>query len=214
MTERKRAMNGPNGPKKGKAVKKRPPNLPQDVQSTALPVQKPKQKQLGKSKAQVKLRAKKIAAGLIAGKTAGDAIRAAGYSESVAQNPGMVLQNPLIKKTYCEILDAAGVTDAACAQVLADAMRAMRTVSCVSGKDAGSGSVDFVDVEDHQVRLKAVDQVHKVRRRYGETKIITGPDGGPIIVKSTELSDEELSAIAGRGRPGAPQKAKGKKKPA
>lgn len=178
------------------------------------PGNKPKQIQLGKSKVQVKLRAKKIAAGLIAGKTAGDAIRAAGYAESVAQNPGMVLQNPLIKQTYCEILDKAGVTDEACAKVLADAMKAMRTVSCVSGKDAGSGSVDFVDVEDHPVRLKALDQIHRVRGRYIEKRVITGPDGGPIQVKTVDLTDEELLDIARRGRPGAPEKAKGKGKPA
>jgi len=166
----------------------------------ATPTQKPKQKQLGKTKAQVRLRAKKIAAGLIAGKTAKDALLDAGYSQASAHNAAAILDNPLIKQTYCEILDAAGATDEACAKVIVDGMRAMRTVSCVSGKDAGSGSVDFVDVEDHPVRLKAVDMVHKVRGRYVETKKIVGADGGPIQVKAVELSDDELLAIASRGR--------------
>jgi hypothetical protein len=36
---------------------------------------------------------------------------------------------------------------------------AQKTVSCISGKDAGSGSVDFVEVPDNQVQLGAVKEV-------------------------------------------------------
>jgi hypothetical protein len=199
-------------------AKKQPPQLSQEAIKNDRPISprtgKPLQKQLGKTKAQVKLRAKKIAAGLIMGMTGGEAVRAAGYSMSGKANPGTILSNPLIKQTYCEILDAAGATDEACAKVIVDGMRAMRAVSCISGKDAGSGSVDFVDVEDHPVRLKAVDMVHKVRGRYVDKKIITGPDGGPVRVKAVELTDEELFAIASRGRPGVNKAAKSPRKPA
>lgn len=175
---------------------------------------RPMQKQLGKSKKALELRGKKIAIGLLEGKTQEQALIDAGYSPTSARNPSEILENPVIKQIYCEILDKAGATDEACAKVIFDAMRATRTVSCVSGKDAGSGSVDFVDVEDHPVRLKAVDMVHKVRGRYVEKKVITGPDGGPVIVKTTDLTDEELLDIASRGRPRTAAKKKSSRKPA
>ena len=173
--------------------------------------QKPKQKQLGKSKGDIIRRTRIMAKSVLSGKSETQAALDAGYSPASAQNVGKILENPLIKKTYCQILDAAGATDEACAKVVFDAMNATRTVSCVSGKDADSGTVDFVDVDDHPTRLRAVDMVHKVRGRYVETKKIVGPDGGPVQVKAVELSDDELLVIASSGRIGIIKEAKGKK---
>jgi len=193
----------PKGP-----MKKRAPQSPQEagnaIEGISPIAPKPKQKQLGKSKDAIKRRARVMAKAVLAGKTETQAALEAGYSPASAQNVGAILENPLVKQTYCQILDAAGATDEACAKVIVDAMKAVRTVSCISGKDANAGTVDFVDVDDHPTRLKAVDMIHKVRARYVEKKVITGPDGGPILVKATELTDAELFIIASRGRTGTP----------
>jgi hypothetical protein len=206
IAKRKTAKKTAKTAAKKAPVKKQPPQMPPEATKppeAISPIKgKTKKKPLGKSKVQIKLRAKKIAAGLIAGKNQGDILREIGYSETVAQNPSGVLQNALIKKTYCEILDAAGATDERCARVISEGMEAMRTVSCISGKDADSKTVDFVDVIDHPVRLKAVDMVHKVRGRYVEKKP-TGDDGS-LTIKIVDMSDAELLILARRGRSGAP----------
>ena len=44
-------------------------------------------------------------------------------------------------------------------QKLAELMNATRTVSCVKGKDANSGTVDFVDVPDYPVQLNTVKTI-------------------------------------------------------
>lgn len=42
-------------------------------------------------------------------------------------------------------------------------LEAQKTVSCVSGKDAGAGTVDFVDVPDYMTQLKAIDIITDIR---------------------------------------------------
>jgi phage terminase small subunit len=96
------------------------------------------QKQLGKSKTLLEMRARKIALAVLSGKTETQAALEAGYSPSTAKNVGEILENPVVKRVYNETLDKAGATDEACAKVIVDALDAMKTVSCVSGKDAGS----------------------------------------------------------------------------
>lgn len=169
-------------------------------QKKAPPSAKPKQKQANKTKLALKMRAKTMIKAMLAGKNQTQAAIEAGYSPSYAKNVGEILENPVVKQTYCQILDAAGATDEACAKVVVDAMKAMRTISCVSGKDAGSGSVDFVDVDDHPVRLKAVDMVHKVRGRYVEKKDPPpGTVNNSININVWEIDDDALLDIARRG---------------
>lgn len=77
-----------------------------------LPTKKPKQKQLGKTKNDLKIRARKIAQALIAGKTETEAVKSAGYSAAYANSQkNEILKNPVIQKTFNQILDAAGLTD-------------------------------------------------------------------------------------------------------
>ena len=56
-------------------------------------------------------------------------------------------------------LKKAGLTRSYYMKKLKDLCEAQKSVSCVSGKDAGAGSVDFVDVPDNQVQLGAVKEV-------------------------------------------------------
>ncbi len=157
--------------KKACPVKKQPLKMPQEATKPSQPISprtgKPKQKQLGKSKAQVKLRAKKIAAELIQGKTAKEALLAAGYSLNSANNPAGILENPLIKKTYCEILDEAGAGYKETAKVVADGLKAMKVISAIIiGKSADEKTNDFIEVEDHPTRLRAASEIHRVRGLY------------------------------------------------
>lgn len=120
-------------------------------------VKKPKQKQAGKDKSQVKLRARKVAAGLLAGKTRKQALLDAGYAPSTAACGRPVVQNPIFQQTYKEILDKAGATDELSGIVIAEAMRAER-------REFDGEVLD--KVPDHNVRLKAVAERHKVLSYY------------------------------------------------
>lgn len=56
-------------------------------------------------------------------------------------------------------LQAAGLTRPYYLDKIKELCEATKTVSCVGGKDAGSGSIDFVDVPDYPVQLNAVKVV-------------------------------------------------------
>ena len=72
---------------------------------------KPKQKQLGKSKLLLRERGRKIAVSLLKGKTQQEALIDAGYSPASARNASEILDNPVIREGYCEVLEQAGLTD-------------------------------------------------------------------------------------------------------
>uniref|UniRef100_A0A6H1ZZT3 Terminase n=1 Tax=viral metagenome TaxID=1070528 RepID=A0A6H1ZZT3_9ZZZZ len=75
-------------------------------------LEKPKQKQLGKTKNDLRRRARKIANAIIEGKSETEALKCAGYSASYAlTRKKEILNNPHITKTFASILDAAGLTD-------------------------------------------------------------------------------------------------------
>lgn len=122
------------------------------------------QKQLGKDPAQVRLRAKKVAAAMLAGKTRKQALLEAGYSLWAAKNGLPIVSTPLFKKTYHEILEAAGVTDEACAVVIKDAMAAEKMEIC--GKE-------IEKVPDHPVRLKAIGERHRLLGMYIDKMEVT-----------------------------------------
>jgi hypothetical protein len=56
-------------------------------------------------------------------------------------------------------LKRAGLTRSYYFRKLKEFCEAQKTVSCVSGKGAGSGSVDFVDVPDYRIQLDAVKTI-------------------------------------------------------
>jgi hypothetical protein len=68
-----------------------------------------KQKRLCKTKAAVRQRAKIIAQEMFNGSTAIDAVIKAGYSKDTAVTN--IINNPIVKKTFNELLDKAGLTD-------------------------------------------------------------------------------------------------------
>jgi hypothetical protein len=170
-------------------------------------VPKPKQKQLGKTKDQLRMRGKKIATELLKGKTAKDALQAAGYSEKTARGQAAgILDNPVIQKGYCEVLEKAGLTDEFAAKTHKGVMQANHVLQL--------GGVAIKTQEpDHAIRARGLDMFYKVRGRYVEKKEISGPGGGPIKIQ--DVTDEELlRIITGRGSPGTTEAKKGTRKPA
>jgi hypothetical protein len=78
-----------------------------------------KQKHISKTKQSVKHRAKIIAREMINGATAAEALITAGYSKTNATTT--ILNNPIVKQTFNDLLDKAGLSD----DVLAERIRFM-----------------------------------------------------------------------------------------
>ncbi len=77
-----------------------------------IPTNKPKQKQLGKTKSDLKRRAQIIAKEIINGSALTPALKAAGYSESYANSAQIpIMDNPKIQRTFTQILEKAGLSD-------------------------------------------------------------------------------------------------------
>jgi hypothetical protein len=76
--------------------------------------------------------------------------------------------DPAIKSAMTRALESVGCTDKKIATTVLEALDANKTVSAVSGKDAGAGSVDFVDVPDFPSRLKAAELAGKFRGDFVE----------------------------------------------
>jgi len=147
---------------------------------------KPLQKQLGKSKKALELRAKKIVTALLDGATQEQALLSAGYSAQTAKTQSTaILENPVVQKTFCEILEKVGLTDTYVAKKYRELLDATR-------------KQDGVDVPDYMALARGLDFYYKITNRYVEKKEITGKDGGPIKLES--LTDDELLAIIHRGR--------------
>lgn len=108
----------------------------------------------------------------IEGMTAYDALLKAGYSESVARTQSKaVIGKPRILTAMQKALDKAGINDDMLAGKLKEGLDANKTVSAIGGKDAGAGSVDFVDVPDHSARRQYQDMAHKLRSDYPDPKL-------------------------------------------
>ena len=68
------------------------------------------------------------------------------------------------------------------------------------GEWYGTGdTVIAVQVADLGIRQKGLNEVHKLRGDYPADKQkheVTGPNGGPILTKAVDLTDDELLNIA------------------
>jgi hypothetical protein len=87
-------------------------------------------------------------------------------------------------------LKRAGLTRPFYMQIIKECCEATKSISCISGKDAGSGSVDFVDVPDFRIRLDAVKTIIDL---YGdkspEKHEVTGEVVGALSPELQEMFD-------------------------
>ena len=137
---------------------------------------------VGKSKAAVEMRRKKIVKSITEGKTRKEAGIEAGLSPKTAESQvSQILSEPKVQAAFKEILDKAGVTDERIAEKISNLLDAKKTVSCVSGKDAGAGSVDFVDVDDNTVQLNTAKLASQLRGHLTEKGGDTNINGSVIV---------------------------------
>lgn len=74
-----------------------------------------------------------------------------------------VLGSRMLKKVNIEsVLSIYGLSAEKYLTMLKEGLEANRTISTISGKDANSGTVDFVDVPDHQTRKAYHDKLGKL----------------------------------------------------
>lgn len=114
---------------------------------------KPKKKKLFKRTEQklhrLSVRHQKVVMGIAEGKGHQQAGLDAGIPpKCVAAQVSQIMKMPKVRETLREILMDAGFTDQFYAQKVFEGSEAMKTVSVVSGKDANSETMDFVDVPD------------------------------------------------------------------
>jgi DNA-binding CsgD family transcriptional regulator len=106
---------------------------------------------------------------IASGKTKRQAGLESGYSpKSVSAIVSQNLKKTKIQTALQKALEKAGLNDTRLAKKHVELLDANKTVSAVCGKDAGAGSVDFVDVPDYQVQCKALDMAYKLKGGYIE----------------------------------------------
>lgn len=101
------------------------------------------------------------------GKPIGQAMREAGYADNTADNPEHLTKS----KGWRELMDKY-LPDTKLAKVHAESLDANKVISAQvfpGGKD-GKPVNDFIEVPDHQVRLKAVEVGYKVKDKYPKDK--------------------------------------------
>ena len=142
---------------------------------------KPKQKQIGKTKGDLKRRARGIAKAIISGSSETDALKSVGYSHSSALNhKNEICNNPVIKQTFTEIMDKAGLTDESlCCDI--DRLRKFNKKQVIRGKEADT----IVEIEDGQVQLGAVKLAVQLKGHLIEKTQETGE----LTIKVVKFSE-------------------------
>ena len=54
---------------------------------------------------------------------------------------------------------------------LGELLEAQKPISCIKGKEANGGTVDFVDVPDNQTQIKALDMAFELGDHYPSKKV-------------------------------------------
>jgi hypothetical protein len=93
------------------------------------------------------------------------------YDVSSRESAKAIGGENLSKLTFSDLMDQTGLTDERLSGKLQDLLEAQRTVSAVGGKDANAGTVDFVDVPDNPVQLKALEIALKLKDKFPSSKV-------------------------------------------
>ncbi len=88
----------------------------------------------------------------------------------------------LVKLSYQEFLEEAGITDNLLQKKIMEGLDATKTVSAVkTSREAGADSTDFIDVPDFLARHKYLETVLKLKKRLVD-KDNNGPITQPITI--------------------------------
>lgn len=153
---------------------------------TDMPIKNQKAKK--KKVRSLTLREKRLIKYLPQAKTISEAMRKAGYSESII-NSGKARKEVLQKPTIIEVMEKQGITDERVMQVLDDGLKADKVISAtiIAGngegmKDADSMSKDFIEVPDHPTRHKFFDSACKLKSLYPSEKVEVEHTGQVLVV--------------------------------
>jgi hypothetical protein len=90
----------------------------------------------------------------------------------------------LTKLDFSAVMEKHGISDDKLADVLQDGLEASRTISAIAGSEANGGTVDFVDVPDHQTRHRFLETALKLKDRFPSSKV-----EGTVEVIVSNLND-------------------------
>jgi hypothetical protein len=115
------------------------------------------------------------------GKPISQAMLDAGYDPSSAKNPSNLTES----KGWAELMEKY-LPDDLVLDTHRAGLTAMKQLSVRGGKDANAESDDFIEVEDHPTRLKAVELAYKVKKKLtpegvSGSKITIGDKAGNTI---------------------------------
>ena len=123
---------------------------------------------------------RKIVKAVGEGKTQRQAATIAGVTETYVSE---VLKKPEVVATIQSLMDKAGLSDSVLLSKHVELLNAQKTISAISGGKADEKTVDFVDVPDHAVQVKALEMGYKLKGAFVEKKEVTFPEGLDITVK-------------------------------
>jgi hypothetical protein len=130
---------------------------------------------------------RKIVKAVAEGKTQREAAKIADASETYVSE---VLKKTEVIETIQSLMAKHGLDDASILRAHSEMMQATKVVSAIGGKDAGAGSVDFIDVPDWQARGKAIEMGYKLKGAFVEKKEVTFPEGLSIEVSYRGTNDK------------------------
>lgn len=131
---------------------------------------------------------RKLIKGIAEGKTQKKAAIDAGYSEKSAESiASQELNKTQVKATLQDLMEHMGLSDGALLVKHKELLNAQKQLSGV--KDANDGSIEFVEVPDHQVQAKALEMAYKLKGAFVEK--IDATVKGEIKINIIKFSDNK-----------------------
>jgi hypothetical protein len=130
---------------------------------------------------------RKLVQGIAQGKSQRQAAKAAGMDSTYASK---VLKKPQVSATLQELMEKSGLGNSVLLSKHRELLNASRTVSAISGKDANAGTVDFIEVPDSPVQVKALDLAYKLRGAYIDKLEISGEIRYHRVVSNVNAPNE------------------------
>lgn len=149
-----------------------------------------------------KIKAKKLVKTLIKhGASQSKTARELGMSQQAVYD--QVKNNPLVKsglEAYLEALEKAGANDAASATVIAEGMKAEKTVSVEDNRSDSEGTrggqaYTKITEPDHNARLKANEQYLKVKKLLDNGKDVGDDNRTQLVIVMGERGKDALLDI-------------------
>jgi hypothetical protein len=136
----------------------------------------------------------------LSGLTQKESARLAGYSENT--NPSHTKAEKDTKRTMAEQFDAVGLTDTRIAEEITNhALGAVKIQSAdvyVQNENGrwvvNENSNDFIEVDDNQTRLRALELASKMKKHLVESKNGNGNGGDQIVSIVVKLDSQEATA--------------------